>query len=121
FAAEIETAAPLAASLSRGEPSSVDYVRSFVDGIGSRTVLPIMFERGRRLLDGALAAGLREVASAICLLVERHRIVAEGAGAASVACALGEAPSQSKVVCVISGGNIGLDALQTILGGGLPA
>src|SRR3954454_8700516 len=51
YAAEVETAAPLAAALTAGEPRTVDYRPSFVDGIGSRMVFGNMFERARRLLD----------------------------------------------------------------------
>ena len=40
FACEVETAAPLTASLAAGRPTSVDYTASFVDGIGARSVLP---------------------------------------------------------------------------------
>ena len=40
YAAEVETAAPLAASLAAGEPRTVDYTPSFVDGIGSKMVFP---------------------------------------------------------------------------------
>src|SRR5262249_55718645 len=53
FAAEVSTAAPLAASLSAGTVQIVGYQPSFVDGIGSTTVLPQMLDRARRLIDGA--------------------------------------------------------------------
>jgi len=50
--------------------------------------------------------------------VERHRVVAEGAGAAAVAALQ---PSDSgKIVCVISGGNIDAGKLSRILSGGIP-
>jgi threonine dehydratase len=120
LAAEVETGAPLAASLAAGAPQTVEYTRSFVDGIGSRKVFPAMLERARVVVDGTCRAGLAEVAVAIRLLVERHRVVAEGAGAVSLACALAEPPSASNVVCVISGGNIDVPVLRTILEGGLP-
>jgi threonine dehydratase len=121
LAAEVETGAPLSPSLAGAEVRVVDHVRSFVDGIGSPTVLPSMLERARVLLDGACLARLQEIASTIRLLAERHRIIAEGAGAASVACALSEAPSDSTTVCIVSGGNIDLEALRSILGGSLPS
>ena len=54
YAAEVETAAPLAASLAAGEPRTVDYQPSFVDGIGSKMVFRNMFEQAQRLLDGSL-------------------------------------------------------------------
>src|ERR1022692_4141959 len=54
YAAEVETAAPLAASLAAGEPVPVDYRPSFVDGIGAKVVFANMFEHARELLDGSL-------------------------------------------------------------------
>ena len=87
YAAEVETAAPLAASLRAGEPVEVAYEASFVDGIGGRSVLPEMWPLARALLDGALVVSLDEIRAAIRLLAERGRVIAEGAGAASVAAA----------------------------------
>jgi threonine dehydratase len=116
YAAEVATAAPLAASLGEGVPQVVDYQPSFVDGIGSKTVFPQMLERARRLLDGALVVELAEVAAAVRLLAERNRVIAEGAGACPVACALAGKAGGGKVVCVVSGGNIDLKKLCTVLG-----
>jgi threonine dehydratase len=115
YAAEVETAAPLAASLAAGSPQAVVYQPSFVDGIGGRGVFPSMFERARTLLDGSLVVGLEQVASALRLLAERNRVIAEGAGACPVACALEGLGGAGKVVCVVSGGNIDLTKLCAIL------
>ena len=86
-----------------------------MDGIGGKSVFPQMFERAKRLLDGVLMAPLNEVAAALRLMAERNRIIAEGAGATSVACALSARPP-GKVACVISGGNIDLSKLVEIFG-----
>src|SRR5690242_2899464 len=88
FTAEVATAAPFAASLTAGVPTFVDYQPSWVDGIGSKGVFPQMFERARSLVDGALVADLRAVASAVRHLAQHNHTIAEGAGACSVACAL---------------------------------
>ena len=117
FAAEVATAAPLAPSLEAGRPVNVEYTPSFVDGIGSPEVFPEMFELARELLDGALVAELAEVEDAVRLLAERARVVAEGAGATSVALARNGAAGSGKVVCVVSGGNIDASKLAEILSG----
>ena len=114
FTAEVATAAPFAASLAAGVPTVVDYEPSWVDGIGSKAVFPQMFERARGLVDGALVADLSSVADAIRLLVQHNHIVAEGAGACPVACAL-SANSPGKIVCIISGGNINPAKLAALL------
>ena len=116
YAAEVATAAPLAASLTAGAPAVVEYRPSFVDGIGSKTVFPQILERARPLIDGSLVAELAEVAAALRLLAERNRVIAEGAGACPVACALAGKAGVGKVVCVVSGGNIDLKTLCQIAG-----
>lgn len=120
YAAEVETAAPLAASLAAGRPTEVRYTPSFVDGIGAPVVFPEMWELACQLLDGSIVVSLRDVAEAIRLLVERNRIVAEGAGAAPVGAALTGSTEGGTVVCIVSGGNIDPDKLAKILGGHLP-
>ena len=117
FSAEVATSAPLAASWAAGEPKEIDYKPSFVDGIGAKGVFPQMFERAKDLIDGPLVAELSEVADAVKLLAERNRIIAEGAGACSVACALSGKAGTGKVVCVVSGGNIDSTKLIRILNG----
>jgi threonine dehydratase len=115
YAAEVATAAPLAPSLAAGFPQAVDYQPSFVDGIGARLVFPQMLDRARNLIDGSLVAELDEVASALRLIAERNHIIAEGAGACAVACALSGKAGGGKVVCIVSGGNIDPAALCRIL------
>ncbi len=120
YAAEVETAAPLAASLAAGSPQTIDHTPSFVDGIGGKSHQPDMWNLVRSLLDGSLVVSLSQIADAIRLLIERNRIVAEGAGASSVAAALAEKAGTGPTVCVISGGNIDAAKLITLLSGDLP-
>ena len=115
YAAEVSTAAPLAPSLAAGSPQSVDYQPSFVDGIGARLVFPQMLDRAKGLIDGSLVADLDSISSALRLMAERNHIVAEGAGACPVACALSGKAGGGKVVCIVSGGNIDLTTLCQIL------
>ena len=115
FTAEVATAAPLAASLAAGAPTEVDYQPSWVDGIGAKAVFPQMFERARNLIDGALVADLPSVAEALRLLVQHNHVIAEGAGACPVACALSGQAGPGKIVCVVSGGNIDSSKLFRVL------
>jgi len=125
YACEVETAAPFAASLAAGKPVSVAYTGSFVDGIGAKSMLPEMWPLASSLLEGSLVMGLAEVAAAVRLLALRNRVIAEGAGATSVAAALKLVPSTGKagvgkIVCVVSGGNIDPEKLAMILNGEPP-
>ncbi|MHB9114467.1 MAG: pyridoxal-phosphate dependent enzyme [Thermoleophilia bacterium] len=114
YAAEVAGAAPLAAALAAGKPVDIDYQPSFVDGIGSPTVFPRMFERARALVAGSLVASVGDVAQALLLMVERNHVVAEGAGACSVAAALAGGAGTGKIVCVVSGGSIHLDEVAAL-------
>jgi threonine dehydratase len=116
YAAEIETGAPLAASWAAGEPRTVEYKLSFVDGIGSKMVFPNMFEQARRLLDGSLVVTLAEAAQAMKLVAERNRVIVEGAAACAVAAGLSGRAGSGKVVAIVSGGNIDLDKFAQVVG-----
>lgn len=115
LACEIATATPLSASLEAKECRQVDYTPSFVDGIGSASLLPEMWELVRRSIHGVVVVTLEETAAAIRMLVERVRVVAEGAGAVSVAAALGGKVAGGTICCVVSGGNINPQRLAAIL------
>jgi threonine dehydratase len=121
FSAEPQTGAPAAATFAAGTPMAVDYTPSFVDGSGSRELIPRVWEHASQLLDGAFALPLDEVAAAVRLIAERARVIAEGAGALAVATALSDRLQGSrKVVCIVSGGNIDPAVLSRILVGEQP-
>lgn len=119
FACEVETSAAFSAALEADAPTRIDYTPSFVDGIGSASVLAEMWPLAKSLLDGSLVMSLGEVAEAVRILAERNRVIAEGAGATPVAAALAEREKgtlNGKIVCVVSGGNIDLEKLRKIFG-----
>jgi len=120
LACELETATPLQAALDADEPVEVSYTRSFISGMGSAQVLPAMWPVIRDCLDGATVVSLRQVCDAIRIMVDSNHVVAEGAGAAPVAAALAGHAGTGKIVCVVSGGNLGSDYLTEILAGRIP-
>ena len=117
-ACEPATGAPLTASLAAGEPVAVDYTPSFVDGAGSKALLPAMWARARTLVAAAVAVPLDEVEAAVRVLATRGHVVAEGAGALALAAALGGHGGHGRVVCIVSGGNIDPETLASILAAG---
>ena len=119
YGCEVTTAAPLAASLAAGEPRAIDYQPSFVDGIGGKALLPEMWPLVSHLLAASRVVPLAAVAAAVRLLAERHRVIAEGAGARGRRSRPGRRrrlPGK-KIVCIVSGGNINLSKLAEILAG----
>ena len=89
--------------------------------MGGKTVLPEMWPLVRKVVDDSIVVSLREVADAIRLLVERNHVVAEGAGAATVAAALSGRAGTGNIVCVISGGNMDTSKLIQILQNHIPS
>ena len=120
YAVEPETGAAVSASLRNGSPTEIDYVRSFVDGAGSRSLIPGVWEHAEALLDGAFAIPLDDAADAIRLIAERIRVIAEGAGALATAAAVAGKAGTGKIVCIVSGGNIDPRVLARILLGETP-
>jgi len=115
YGAEVATSAALDAAFRAGQPTEIEYVASFVDGIGSSRVLDDMWPMVKELLAGSLVASLEEVESAVRLLATRNHVIAEGAGAASVANAAAGRAGEGKVVCIVSGGNLNVSKLAEIL------
>jgi threonine dehydratase len=120
YAAEVEGAAPFAASLEAGRPVTVEARRTWVDGIGGGSLLPEMWPLASRLLDSSIVVTLDQIAESVRLVASRGRVVAEGAGAAAVAAALTARAGEGPVVAVVSGGNLDASLLATILARGSP-
>lgn len=107
--AEPETASPYAYSLAQGAPSKFpDWKASFVDGAGGQSVTARMWDRMEPVVDGAITVTLDQTRSAMRLIAEKTRTIAEGAGALSLAAALTGQLGDGPIVCVVSGGNIDL-------------
>ena len=132
FACEVETAAPLAA-VARRRRAARDRAtrRASSTASAARACSPRCGRSPRRCSPARCVVSLEEIAAAVRLLVERDRVVAEGAGAASLAAALagraghgrgagGVPRPEGPVVCVVSGGNIDPAKLATILEGRVP-
>lgn len=118
--AESEAAQPAAAAMLHGGPVTVPHRQSFVDGMGSTTVLAEMWPLLRAAADRAECASFEQIAAAIRLLASRHHVVAEAAGAASVAVALAAESANGNIVCIVSGGNIDTEKFCAILAGQSP-
>ena len=114
---EPETAAPAALSFAFGSPQRFkDWKPSFVDGAGGQSVFPRMWERMKPLVDGYIVVSLDETKRAMRLVAEKARVIAEGAGALSVAAALSGKAGQGPIVAIISGGNVDLTKFCEIIG-----
>jgi threonine dehydratase len=120
YASEIDTGAPFAPSLAAGHPVEVAFTPSFADGISDAFVNPEMLEMAKDLVDGSIVVSREQTAAAARLVMERNRVIPEGAAATAVAAALTGQAGGGKVACILSGGNIDTQTLLTVLRGETP-
>jgi threonine dehydratase len=120
YAAEPETAAPLAASFAAGHATRFDgWTASFVDGAGGRSVLPTMWPLLQAYVDASIVVTLDEAARAMALAASRCHIIVEGAAACAIAAAQSSRIADAghrRVVAVVSGGNIDLSRFASLVG-----
>jgi threonine dehydratase len=120
IACELASAHPLKAAFAAGAPTETPHEPGFVSGVGFGSVLPEMWPLVKTMIDEVITVSLSEVAAAIKVMVEHNRVVAEGAGAVSVAAALSGRYAETKVCAVVSGGNLDSSLLAAILEGRTP-
>ncbi|MBI4393998.1 MAG: threonine ammonia-lyase [Euryarchaeota archaeon] len=116
-----EGSTTLAESLKKGAIIERASVNTIADGLGARKVGKIPFEIMRELVDEAPIVSDQEISYAILMLLERAKVVAEGAAAAGLAaCLSGKVDVKGrKVACIVSGGNIDINLLDQIINMGL--
>lgn len=120
YAAEPETAAPLATSLAAGRASAFEaWKPSFVDGAGGRSVIPTMWPLLKDVVADSIVVSLEDAARAMKTVADRVHVIMEGAAACAVAAALSPELSRrghKKVVAIVSGGNIDLSKFAQLTG-----
>lgn len=122
YVCEPETGAPFSAAIANGRvPVKIDYTVSFIDGAGSGALLPKMWGLAEPLVTDAFAISLADAAAGVRTLVERARVVGEGAAGLPIAAALSGRAGGGRLVCIVSGGNIDPHRLAEILEGRVPA
>jgi threonine dehydratase len=122
YVCEPETGAPFTAAIANGRvPTKIEYTPSFIDGAGSGALLPEMWAHAEPLVTDAFSIPLEKAAAGVRVLLERGRVVGEGAAGLPVAAALAGLAGEGRVVCIISGGNIDAHRVAEILEGRVPA
>ncbi len=121
YGVQAEGAASMVRSVEKGEIVKLPYVKTIADGIAVKEPGDNTFHYCSTLLDGIVTVSEDEISSAILALIEKHKMIAEGAGAAPVAAVMfNKIPVEDKkVVCVISGGNIDVNILSRVIKRGM--
>ncbi len=108
-------------SIEHGHIERLSAVSTIADGIAVKEPGDLTYNLCQKYVDGIVTVSDDEVCAAILLLLEQHKMIAEGAGAVSVAAAMFcNLPLEGKkTVCVVSGGNIDVTTLNRIINRGL--
>lgn len=114
-------AASMLNSLQQGEPSTLPAASTFADGIAVKRPGDLTYEMVTKYVDGILTVTEDEIAAAILALMEKQKLIAEGAGAVAVAAAMFDKVDLTgkKAVCLVSGGNIDVNILSRVITRGL--
>jgi threonine dehydratase len=118
---QTEAMPSMRAARQAGAPRRIEGVRTIADGIAVGQVGALPFAIAERYVDSLVTVDDEEIAEAILILLEREKLVAEGAGAAPLAALIHrELPADRKtIVLVIGGGNIDVNVLSRIIDRGL--
>ncbi len=121
YGVQAEGAPSMYNSVLHGKIETLSEVSTVADGIAVKQPGDKTFEMCRKYVDGVVTVSEEEIAAAILLLLEKHKMVAEGAGAVSVAAAMHNKVDikGKKTVCLISGGNVDINFLDRIIDKGL--
>ena len=121
YGVQAANAPSMAQSVHLGERITLDAVSTFADGIAVKTPGSLTYALTQRYVDEVVTVSEDEIAAAILALIEKQKLIAEGAGAVSVAAAMfGKLPiAGQNVVCLVSGGNIDVNILSRVITRGL--
>lgn len=113
---EPETGAPAARSFAAGSAQEFpEWTATFVDGAGGKLMFPRMWQRLQPVVDECVTVTIDETRRAMRMLAEKSRVIAEGAGALSLAAALAGKAGNGPVVAIVSGGNIDLTVFADLV------
>ncbi len=122
YGVQAENAASMATSMQKGEQVTLPSVKTFADGIAVKHPGDTTFAMVQQYVDGVVTVTEDEIAAAILALMEKQKLVSEGAGAVGVAAAMfRKVPDMAgkKVCCLVSGGNIDVNILSRVITRGL--
>ena len=105
----------------QGHQITLDTVHTFADGIAVKHPGDTTFSMVEKYVDDIVTVSEDEIATAILTMIEKQKLIAEGAGAVSVAAVMfNKLPVEGKkVVCLVSGGNIDVNILSRVITRGL--
>ncbi len=121
FGVQASNASSMYNSIKEGRAIKLASVNTLADGIAVKQPGDLTFDLCKKYVDEIFTVNEAEIYTAMLTLIEKKKLVAEGAGAVSLAAAMfNKLPlTNKKVCCVISGGNIDVNRLSRVITQGL--
>lgn len=121
YGVQASGAPSMVTSIEHHKIEKLGFVRTIADGIAVKEPGEHTFEYCQKYVDDFVTVNDDEISTAILALIERHKMIAEGAGAVAVAAAMfNKVPIKGKkTICLVSGGNIDVTILSRVIGRGL--
>lgn len=116
---EPEGALSMKTSLSAGSVARLNTISTVADGVAVKQVGQLTFEMAQSFVDEIISVSDYDIMDAFLMLIEKHKIVVENAGALSVAALKKLDAKNKKVVSVLSGGNIDVVTVSAMINKGL--
>ena len=116
---QAEGAPSMALSIKKDKICTLDSVNTIADGISVKTPGSKTFEIVREYVDDIITVSENDIVNAFLLLVEKHKLVAEASGVITLAALKKLRVKNKKVCCILSGGNIDMLTISTLINNGL--
>ncbi|WP_294385253.1 threonine ammonia-lyase [uncultured Clostridium sp.] len=116
---QAEGAPSMALSIEKDKICTLDSVNTIADGISVKTPGSTTFEIVREYVDEIIIVSESDIVDSFLLLVEKHKLVAEASGVVTLAALKKLKAKNKKVCCILSGGNIDMLTISTLINNGL--
>lgn len=118
---QAERAASMYCSIKNGHLTKSDVVSTFADGVAVKMPGELTYDYISKYVDDIVTVSEDEIATAVLMLMEKQKLVCEGAGALSVAAVISNKIdiTDKNTCCVLSGGNIDVNILSRVINRGL--
>jgi threonine dehydratase len=116
---EPEGALTMKTSLDNNRITDLDCIQTSAEGVAVRRLGKLPFEIAKEYVDGIISVSEQDIMEALLMLIEKHKFVAETAGVLSLAALKKLTVSNKNIVCLLSGGNIDVVTISSMINKGL--
>lgn len=106
-------------SLDEGRPTMLPALKTSAEGVAVKQPGDLTFAIVKDFVDEIITVSEKDIMEAVLLMLEKHKIIAETAGAVSLAGVRKRAKAGKNMVCLVSGGNIDVVTISSIINQGL--